>query len=131
MKKTLLAILLMASPALAADGLIERVMHLTPDPSRHIPVHRINASFSQVMVGDFTVAQLKAFFGMTPEDETDLDNLITIIQAEPNDGYSRRLMALWVNDVFILAHEANDANDPIPTHDTPAEVRAILGIPEP
>ena len=85
MKRTFLtllvaALLAVSSAALGADALIERLMHTSPDRTRHIAVHTFFAAVSEVLNGRLTNTNVKNFLSMTPADEADYAQLAAIIR---------------------------------------------------
>lgn len=102
-------------------ALIERLMGppFEPDESRHIAVHQFAASGYEVAFGPRTVAQIKNYYAMTPEDAAEFDQLIALVTG--TDAQRHRLIFQW-EQVLLLAEMR------APFYDTPALVRARLGI---
>ena len=105
-------------------ALIERLMHLDSESDdRHIAVHQFFAAATEVNAGEVTRQQMKNFYDMTSEDETDFDAIANTLVG----GNSQRALRLQrIHAVFILAETLQD--EPVPGYDTPSAVRAKLGI---
>ncbi len=99
--------------------LIERLMHLDPDESRHMGVHAFFAAMVELAEGEITSAQVKSFLNMTVEDEVDFDALVALA---PSSAADRSVYVNRVHAVFTLAEMG------IPGYSTPAEVRSKLAI---
>jgi len=101
-------------------ALIERLMHIDSDKTRHMSVHTFFAAIGEMMYGNLTATQVKNYYAMTAEDLVDWNALAAQV---PAAGTVAR--ALWlehIHSVFILAEQR------VPTFSTPAEVRTRLGI---
>jgi hypothetical protein len=103
-------------------ALVERLMGIPfePDQARKIAVHEFAAGCYEVAFGPRTVAEIKAYYAMTPEDAAEFDALAAKITG--TDAVKHRLV-FQIEQVFILA-EMRAA----PFYETPAKVRSRLGL---
>jgi hypothetical protein len=100
-------------------ALVERLMHLDPDPVRHIAVHEFAAACYECLLGPRTVVQIKTYYVMDAEDAAEFDALV----AKVNGTNAAKLQAIFsFEQVFILAEQG------VTFYQTPAEVRVRLGI---
>jgi hypothetical protein len=102
-------------------ALIERIMGapFEEDPLRRIAVHEFTAWCFESAMGPRTVAEIKAYFSMTPEDAAEFDAII----AKITGTQPQRLQGiLQLEEVFILAENR------APLYGTPALVRSRLGL---
>ena len=103
-------------------ALIER---LTRDPSesvaRWIPVHDFFAAAHEIVSGRLTSAQVKTALAMTAPDLVDWNALVALMP--PANQAANR--AIWVNGLHSCLMLAERR---YPGYDTPAAVRAKLGI---
>ncbi len=89
-------------------ALVERLCQIDPDEpggepyERHIHTNPFCEALFSVLAGYHTVAQIKLFYNMTPEDETEMDALVARIIAYPNDHRRdrsvhrvRSIMTFW------------------------------------
>ena len=105
-------------------ALIERLMHLTDQPTsgpQELTVHGFWAAGMEILNGRATVAQVKTFYQMTPEESAEFDALIAKLPAA-NQVANRLLMIDGWQAVFMLAEQG------VQGYDTPAGVRSKLGI---
>ena len=102
-------------------ALVERIMGepFEPDSTRHIPVHAFTAWCFESAFGPRTVAEIKAYFAMTPEDAAEFDAIIAKITGTQA---SRLQGILQLEEVFLLAECR------APAYNTPALVRSRLGL---
>ena len=102
-------------------ALLERIMGepFEPDHARRIPVHEFTAWCFESAFGPRTVAEIKAYFDMTPEDAAEFDAIIAKITG--TDAQRHRLI-FQLEVVFILAETR------APAYNTPALVRSRLGL---
>lgn len=102
-------------------ALVERLMGepFEPDHSRKITVHEFAAASYEVAFGPRTVAQIKAYYDMSPEDAAEFDALTA--QITGTDAQRHRLV-FQIEQVFILAEMRATM------YDTPALVRTRLGL---
>jgi hypothetical protein len=102
-------------------ALIERVMGepFEPDSARKIAVHQFAACSYEVAFGPRTVAQIKSYYAMTPEDAAEYDLLVA--QVVGTDAQRHRIVFQF-EQIFLLAEMR------APFYDTPALVRSRLGI---
>ncbi len=100
-------------------ALIERLTHTDPDETRHIAKHVFAAALHVVAIGDRTRAQLKNFYNMTAEDESEFDTLVT------NAPSGTAALERYINRIhwILLLNEAV-----VTTYTTDAEVRTELGL---
>jgi hypothetical protein len=105
-------------------ALVERLMGepFEADPARHIAVHQFAASAYEVAFGPRTVAQIKSYYQMTPEDAAEFDLLVA--QVTGTDAQRHRIVFQF-EQVFLLAELR------APFYDTPALVRSRLSLPTP
>jgi len=105
-------------------ALVERLMHLDPDPARNMSVHTFFAAITEVQAGQLTAAQVQTYLAMTAADIAEWD-AIAALMPTGSTATAMANKALWmsrVHAVFILAEQR------APLYSTPAEVRARLGI---
>jgi hypothetical protein len=105
--------------------LIERLMRWPSEPnSRWIHVHAFYAAGHELVAGNLTAAQIKTGFAMTPADATEFDALAA---TAPTGSAALAVAnkALFVSRVHAVLMLAEDR---FPGYDTPAGVRAKLGI---
>lgn len=100
-------------------ALVERLMHLDPDITRHIMVHQFFAAITEQLYGNLTAAQIQTYYAMTAEDLVDWD---AIAAQFPTLIANKALYAEHLHSAFLLAETR------VPTYSTPAEVRTRLGI---
>jgi hypothetical protein len=102
-------------------ALVERLMGapFELDHARKIAVHEFAAAAYEVAFGPRTVAQIKQYYAMTPEDAAEFDALIA--QVSGTDAVKHRIIFQF-EQVFILAEMRAGF------YDTPALVRSRLGI---
>lgn len=101
-------------------ALVERLMHDSSEPeSRWFAVHAFFAACSEIERGALTIAQVKNFMDMTPEDGVDFDALVGLVTGA---AAARLAVIQRVHSVFILAEGR------YPGYDTPVAVRGKLGI---
>jgi len=84
-----------------------------------IPVHTFFAASNEVVAGAVTRAAVKSYFGMDAATATEYDLLANLA---PGSAAAQALYVSRVHSVFILAE------DRVPGYDTPAAIRAKLGI---
>lgn len=125
-------------------ALIERLMRLkddgTPmdenDESLFIPTHKFLGAAGELINSRQTVAEVKAALGMRStsdangrSDTGEFDALRALAPASNNPAGR----ALWLNgisNIFLLASFGDASNpDNYPGYNTPAQIRAKLGIP--
>lgn len=103
-------------------ALVERIMaHASEPENRWISVHQFFAINSEVDWGALTVAQVKAYYGMTAADIVDYDALIAQLPPANQTGNRARFINR-IHAVFTLAEQG------VTQYSTPAEVRVKLGI---
>lgn len=102
-------------------ALIERLMGLE-EPK--IPVHDFFAAQQEIMVGRLTVTAVKNFLGMDAAAAAEYDALIALSPAGNTAAqyFAKTNYVQAAHSVFILAEER------YPGYDTPANVRAKLGL---
>lgn len=110
-------------------ALVERLMHWGANPteitdaepeSRWLSVHQFYGVMLELARGETTVANVKAFYSMTVEDEADFD---TLVSKAPDSFEGKKALAEFTHGVFIVAEQR------VAGYDTPALVRAkINGI---
>jgi hypothetical protein len=102
-------------------ALIERLMGapFEPDHARKITVHEFAASVYEVAFGPRTVAQIKTYYAMSPEEAAEFDLLAA--QVTGTDAVKHRTIFQF-EQIFLLAEVR------APFYDTPALVRSRLGI---
>jgi hypothetical protein len=116
--------------------LIERLMDLEPDRAK-VPLHAFQAVLAEWSRGKLTAGQaldqLEAIAPprLTANEQTEAQAIVTLVTSIPvtgsataiADGRARRALKITeIADVFLCV----DAR--LPAYDTPAEVRAKLGI---
>lgn len=100
-------------------ALVERLMHLDPDPARQMAVHTFFAAVNEVGQGFLTSAQVQTYYAMTAEDLVDWNAVAALM---PGAAAAKALFIERIHGVFILAEVR------APGYDTPAAVRTKLGI---
>lgn len=114
-------------------ALVERIMSWGRDPgdtappafepeNRWVPVHSFFAAQLEVLQGNLTVAQVKAFLSMTAADEVDYDAMVALVTAAPTLE-EKHLVVQQTHSIFILAEDRVSG-----LYDTPADVRSKIGI---
>lgn len=77
-------------------ALIERLMQIDPgEPGgepydRHMALNPFCEAIFSILGGYHTIAEVKAFYAMTPADEAEFDTLVTRVTAHPNDHHRDR-----------------------------------------
>ena len=103
-----------------ASTLIERLMG---EPfaahSLKISVHEFFAGNSEVIAGRLTKAQIKTYYAMDTDTQTEYD---TLTAKAPGTATGQATYLNMIHSVFILAEHR------VPGYDTPAAVRLKLGI---
>jgi hypothetical protein len=102
-------------------ALVERIMGdpFEPDHARKITVHEFAAASYEVAFGPRTMAEIKNYYDMSPEDAAEFDALTAKVTG--TDAQRHRLV-FQIEQVFILAEMR------APFYDTPALVRSRLGL---
>jgi hypothetical protein len=102
-------------------ALVERLMGepFEPEATRKITVHEFAAASYEVAFGPRTVAEIKNYYAMTPEDAAEFDALTAKVTG--TDAQRHRLV-FQIEQVFILSEMR------APFYDTPAKVRSRLGL---
>lgn len=102
-------------------ALVERLMGLE-EPK--IPVHDFFAAQQQVTKGNITVANVKSFLNMDAAAAAEYDALVALYPTGTSAAayFNKTQYIQDCHSVFILAEER------YPGYDTPANVRAKLGI---
>lgn len=62
-------------------ALVERLCQVEEDYDRNIALNPFVEAQYSVLKGDHTIAQVKGFYNMTPEDEAEYDTLIARVTA--------------------------------------------------
>lgn len=102
-------------------ALVERIMHWETEPAnRWISVHEFFAALSELAGGALTVAQIKSYYQMTPEDEVDFDALVAL---SPKSTEGRMMLVDRVHSIFLLGETG------APGYSSPTDVRGkITGV---
>lgn len=101
-------------------ALVERLCQADSEPQeRHIPLNPFCEALFSVLGGYHTVAEIKAFYNMTAEDEAEFDALVGRVTAYPNDF--RRDRAVHRIRSILTFWEAE-----IGAYDSVSEIRAWL-----
>lgn len=90
--------------------------------SRWVAVHSFFAAQLEVLGGNLTPAQVKAFLSMTPADEVDYDAMVALVVALPTLE-EKHLLTQQFHSIFILGEQRVSGQ-----YDTPADVRTKIGI---
>jgi hypothetical protein len=99
-------------------ALVERLCQVEEDDTRNIALNPFVEALFSVLGGYITVAQVKSFYSMTAEDETEMDALITSVTAYPDD-YRRDRAVHRVRSILTFWEQGD-----IPTYNTVAGVRS-------
>ena len=95
-------------------ALIERLCQVETDPARNIAIHDWTSAQTMVLAGVHTIAQVKSFYNMTPEDEAEYDTIIAQITATPQ--LAERMLALDHMEAVLHFYERqNDVTTPYNT----------------
>lgn len=115
-------------------ALIERLMGLAPNgvsradsevpAEAKIPIHLFFAAQSEIIAGRLVVAGVKSYLSMDVATQAEYDALIALapVGATTDAKVNKRIFLDQIHSVFILAEKR------VPGYDTPAQVRAKLGL---
>ncbi len=67
---------------MAVPAFIERVTHEDPDGSRRLSSHDLEGAIAAIHGGGVTIVEFKNAINATPDDETDIDNIIGLVTSE-------------------------------------------------
>ena len=101
-------------------ALVERLCQVDPDESRNIALNSFCEGLFSVLGGYITNSQVKAFYSMTSEDETEYDTLVGRIVAY-DDNWHRDRAVHRVRSVLTFWEQGN-----VPGYQTVSEIRSQL-----
>ena len=118
-------------------ALIERLCQVDPDQpdgepyEHHIALNPFVEALFSILGGYHTVAQLKSFYAMTAEDNTELDDLIARITAHPVKDGERSLAVHRVRSILTFWEQSGytEPGNPehIPGYSTVTDIRSKFG----
>jgi len=105
-------------------ALIERLMKWEPESvwGPNISSHLFAATCYEVAFGPRTVAQIKAHWNMGPADAAEFDLMVAMVAGAD---------AVKFRKIFEFEQVCMLGQARVPLYDTPALVRARLGLPNP
>lgn len=114
-------------------ALIERLMGLNADGSEptglpdrpRIPVHLFHAACVELVEGRVTVANIKTALQMDASEASEFDALAALA---PGTATARMVYAMTIHSVLLAAEASRAGRYQLTGYDTPAGVRAKLGI---
>lgn len=103
-------------------ALIERLCQVSSEPpARHIALNPFCEALFSILGGYHTIAEIKAFYSMTAEDETEFDALVGRVTVYP-DTHERDRAVHRIRSILTF-WEAE-----IPAYDTVTEIRDLLNV---
>lgn len=100
-------------------ALIERLIHIDPDQTRHIAVHEFVAVIFEIAFGPRTKAEIKTYYNMTQEDKDEFDDLADTVSGTELQKFKR----IFEFEQVLLCAEGR-----MTWYNTEAKVRTRLGI---
>lgn len=97
---------------MAIPAFIERVTHEDPDGERRLSSHDLEGAIGAIRAESanlngtgtwLTLTQFKAAIEATPDDITDLNNIVNIVTSQSNDG-KKNAAVFGIMGVLGLAH---------------------------
>jgi hypothetical protein len=105
-------------------ALIERLCQVEEDESRNIALNPFCEGLFSILGGYITISQMKTFYSMTTEDETEMDTLIGRITAySATSATNERDRAVHRVRAIMTFWEQGD----VPGYQTVAEIRSQFG----